>query len=158
MDREREFQQLKENRLMKDIEEVKKFEQALQVIMEDEDVKSIRGLCGAFDDATEQEEVMYGLIHAIEYLGRDENVLEIAESISIMLPHAKEWAKLIHYGILNVEKERLMYAGVISTKDETMLGPIVQILQEIKAENPYRFGEKVDHLLWVLKEKRRNKV
>lgn len=153
MNKEKEFQQLRENRLMRDIEEVKKFERALQTIMQEEDAESIRGLCSAFDDETEQEEVMFGLVHAVEHLGRDEKVLELAKSISIMLPHAKEWAKLFHYRILNVEKVRLQYAEALSCFDGISLSVIVQLLQEIKEEDSELFGWKVEHLLGCLKEK-----
>lgn len=93
------------------------------IIMQEEQVESIRGLCSAFDDKTEQEEVMFGLVHAVEYLGREKNVIEIAKSISIMLPHAKEWAILLHCRILNDEQVRGQYAEALLQLDEKLLEP-----------------------------------
>lgn len=55
-------QQLRDNRLMKDTEQIKLFEEALEEIGAEENVAHIAALCQGFDDNTEHQEVMFGLV------------------------------------------------------------------------------------------------
>lgn len=61
-----EFTELKNNRLLRDESEVEKFEKAIENILDMNDVNHIEILCQGFDDLTENDEAMFGLIHAIE--------------------------------------------------------------------------------------------
>ncbi|PAF37579.1 hypothetical protein CHH58_07975 [Terribacillus saccharophilus] len=61
-----ELQNLKDNRLLRDDQEVEKFEKAIKNILKMKDGNNIPLLCQGFDDETENDEVMFGLIHAIE--------------------------------------------------------------------------------------------
>jgi hypothetical protein len=69
------------------------------------EIDHISNLCLGFDDETEHDEIMFGLVHAIESydktFGLEKSLTKIAESFPVMLPQAKEWTKIIHKRILN---------------------------------------------------------
>lgn len=63
MDKESYIKVLKENRKLKNDNEIEIFEDAIEKLLETNDVKCL--YCG-FDNDTEEEEVMFGLVHAVE--------------------------------------------------------------------------------------------
>lgn len=152
MDIKAEVQILQQNRLLRNVNEVQNFEKAIENIMSLKDIKLIQDLCTGFDDQTEQHEVMFGLLHAIEDFEGEEGLLEIAKAIPIMLPHAKEWAVILHYGILNDGPSRKQYGKILSQVNLLVRNTIIGILKEIKAEDPDRFENSVDEILSSIKK------
>ncbi|MFP7476957.1 Imm30 family immunity protein [Terribacillus saccharophilus] len=76
-----ELQNLKDNRLLRDDQEVEKFEKAIENILKMKDGNRITFLCQGFDDDTENDEVMFGLIHAIESY---DNIVGSVSSLNIL--------------------------------------------------------------------------
>ncbi|GLF90664.1 hypothetical protein Saga11_19230 [Bacillus safensis] len=150
-----ELAELKNNRLLRDESEIKKFEIAIESILNLQNVNHIEILCQGFDDSTENDEVMFGLIHAIESydnLVSSEISLEVlAKSIPKMIPHAKEWLKILHKRILNHESSRDIYKKIILTLNIDTQKYIVSQLNSIKEKNPVRFEESVNSILDFLK-------
>lgn len=60
------------NRLLQTPEEIAAFEQALKNLISVADVSSIRDLCKGFDDETEVPEIMFGLVHCVEHLYKED--------------------------------------------------------------------------------------
>jgi Immunity protein 30 len=89
-----------------------------------------------FDDKTENDKVMFGLIQAIEsyddIFDSEQSLKELAESLPYMLPHAKEWAKTLHKRILNHDPSLKVYKKVISTADDSIKETVLQVVNEIK--------------------------
>lgn len=149
-------QKLIDNRLLKNEEEIAAFEQAISSILDLKEVNLIRSMCLGFHDATENDEVMFGLIHAIEsyddFFDSEQSLNELAGSLPYMLSHAKEWAKTLHKRILNHEPSFKEYKKVISTADDSVKEMVLQVLNEIKERNPRRFEPSVDEfVLYVSK-------
>ena len=146
-----ELTELKNNRLLRDENEVEKFEKSIENILKMEDVNHIEILCQGFDDLTENDEVMFGLIHAIEsydqIVSSDISLRVLANSIPKMLPHAKEWLKILHKRILNHEPSRNIYKEIIPTLNIEIQKYIVAQLNSIKERNPDRFEESVNSIL-----------
>lgn len=147
--------QLTENRLLSNNEEIKKFETAITEILNKGDIDHIKSLCRGFYDATENDEVMFGLIHAIESYDQDyslENTLEkLASSIPVMLPHAYEWLKIFHKRILNHPESKSVYAKIIKDiGNEDIKGIVDKQMNEIKSKNPQKFHESVNYILSVI--------
>jgi len=115
------------------------------------DVKLVKDLCSGFDDQTEDHEVMFGLVHAIEDFEAKEGLFEMAKSIPSMLPHAKEWATILNYRVLNHEPSRKLYIKVLSKLDSTNKDTIVGIIKEIKDEDPARFENSANEVLTNIK-------
>lgn len=140
-----------DNRLLRSQEEVSKFEQAISGILDLKDLNHIRNLCMGFHDATEHDEIMFGLIHAIEsyddLFGSEQSLKELAQSLPLMIPHAKEWAKTLHKRILNHDPSRKIYSKVISKGEINNKNIVLQLLNEIKQRNPKKFEASVDQFV-----------
>jgi len=146
-----EIQKLQKNRFLRNVNEVHGFEEAIENIISVQDVVLVRDLCSGFDDQTDDHEVMFGLIHAIEGFEGEEGLFEMAKAIPEMLPHAKEWATTLHYRILNHAPSRQLYAKVLKRVNLKVKNSIVEILKEIKAEDPGRFESAVNELFSNMK-------
>ncbi|MCM3225739.1 Imm30 family immunity protein [Terribacillus saccharophilus] len=146
-----ELQNLKDNRLLRDDQEVEKFEKAIEDILTMKDGNHIALLCQGFDDDTENDEVMFGLIHAIEsydnIVGSVSSLSILANSFSVMLPHAQEWLKIIQKRILNHDPSRETYKKIIPTLDSDIQKVIISQLNAIKAKNASRFEQSVNSVL-----------
>lgn len=147
MNIEEKFQQLRENRFMRNREEVENFEEVLQSILEENDKKLIKGLCSAFDDESDQHDVMFGLIHAVEWRYDKEGLCEFIQVIPSMLPHAKEWASLLLFRILNAKNFRENFTRILIKLRPEVRNEIVDLLKEIKEEDPKQFEKSVDEVL-----------
>lgn len=150
-----ELTELKNNRLLRDENEVEKFEKSIENILEMKDVSHIEVLCQGFDDLTENDEVMFGLIHAIEsydnIVDSEASLKVLANSIHKMLPHAKEWLKILHKRILNHEPSLNIYKKIISTLNKDVQEYIISQLIVIKEKNPSKFEKSVNLILEYLK-------
>lgn len=146
-----EILKLQKSRLLRNKIEVNNFESAIENIVSLNDAKLIKDLCNGFDDQTEDHEVMFRLVHAIEDFEGEEGLLEMAKSIPSTLPHAKEWAIILNYRILNHEPSRKLYVNILQKVDKSVKDIIVEILKEIKAEDPARFEDSVNEVLTHLK-------
>lgn len=146
-----ELTELKNNRLLRDKREVEKYEKSIENILDMKDVNNIEELCQGFDDLTENDEVMFVLIHAIESYDKivslEISLKVLANSIPKMLPHAKEWLKILHKRILNHEPSRNIYKEIIPTLNEDIQKNIVSQLKSIKEKNPSRFEKSVNSIL-----------
>ncbi|MGG1516932.1 Imm30 family immunity protein [Paenibacillus oryzisoli] len=83
-------QMLVENRLLRNEQEIVHFEEAIATISKENKVENIKYLCLGFDDKTEKDEVMFGLVHAIEaydnVFGSKTTLTVLASSLPNMLP------------------------------------------------------------------------
>ena len=147
MDIKDEIRKLQKNRLLRNINEVHAFEEAIENIISVQDVILVKDLCSGFDDQTDNHEVMFGLIHAIEGFEGEEGLFEMAKAIPDMLPHAKEWATTLHYRILNHVPSRKLYVKVLKRVNLKVKNNIVEILKGIKIEDPGRFEGAVNEIL-----------
>ncbi|MCU5733541.1 Imm30 family immunity protein, partial [Bacillus pacificus] len=68
MDIKSHLKRLYDNRLLENENEIRDFNESLMEVIEYNDVSVITDLCLVLDDETEQFEVMFGLIHGIESL------------------------------------------------------------------------------------------
>jgi hypothetical protein len=151
MDINFEAKKLKDSRLLKTKAEIISFEQAIENIISFKDVNNIKYLCLGFDDSTEHDEVMFGLIHAIEsydkIYGAEEALVKFAETIPDMYPHAKGWVTIFHKRILNDELSRKIYLKVISNSNSSTKKVVVDLFKEIIEKNPSKFEMAVNEFL-----------
>lgn len=149
-------QTLIDNRFLRNQQEISLFEKAITSIIDLKNVSHIEYLCLGFDDQTQHDEVMFGLIHAIESYdkisGPEQSLKVLAKSLPNMLPYAKEWAKILHKRILNHELSRRIYSEVISHGDESTKRMVLQLVNEIKERNPKRFKVPGDEFVSLIKK------
>lgn len=103
-------------------------------------------LCNIFYDNTEDEEVMFGLIHFIEQFPDREYLYYIA----MCSPNMKDgynWAIILNIRILNNEKTFKMYVEVISNMEYNYKIKILELLINIKNAYPIEFGGKINYII-----------
>lgn len=143
----KEIEKLKNNRLVRSREEFINFEEGIAALADVRDSKIIVELCKCFDDNTEDEEVMFGLVHLIEDFDGKEGLLEFAKAVPEMLPQAKRWVKILHYRILNDVPSRRIYKNVLKDLDYNNNQVITKILYEIADEYEEEFGKYIREIL-----------
>jgi len=146
-----EVKKLKNSRLLKREEDINIFEGAIINVLNKSDITGIRVLCYGFYDETENDEVMFSLIHSIESYDKtyplEGTLTEFASAVPNMIPHAREWAKTIHKRILNDQVSLETYVKVVSRIDENARVVIMDIIKEISDKKPSRFKSTADLLL-----------
>ncbi|WP_033843109.1 Imm30 family immunity protein [Geobacillus icigianus] len=150
MDIKSEIKKVYHNRLLETEKQVEEFEQALKNIYEYDEVSIIKDLMLAFDDNTENHEVMFNLVHTIEHLYKnkiEEGLKLIANSVPIIIDYGREWIEILHYRILNHPQVRMIYAKVLRDIDIKARNIIKDLLEDIKREDPELFSDSVDEVL-----------
>ena len=149
MKKEKLINQLINARKLSSDEEYEQFEDALIKLGGNIEVSDICELCNAFYDDTEDEEVMFGLIHFIENFP-DKEYLYYIGMCSPNMKDGYEWAMILNMRILNNEKSLKMYPEVISSMKNDYKRKILELLINIKNEDPILFGKKVDYVIEML--------
>lgn len=146
---------LNENKLLRTNEEIEKFQCAIENILSNEDYKDIKYLCTGFDDNTKDDEVMFGIIHAIESYDRiadmKSTLKEFIDAIPSVYSYAKEWIKIMNKRILNDENSLKEYTKIAKTCDEGLKLILIELMNEVKKDNPERFFEPVNEFLAYIK-------
>jgi hypothetical protein len=145
------LQQLRDNRLMKDDEQLALFEEALYQLGDDEAVTNIPALCQGFEDNTTHSEVTAGLIPLIEgydsFCGREEQLRYFIQGIPIMLPHAANWLRTMLVRILNDTNSRILFSQLLATSNPELKELVRTVLQKISADDPAKFEAKVQEVI-----------
>lgn len=146
---------LNENRLLRTNEEIEKFECAIENILSNKNYKDIKYLCTGFDDNTEDDEVMFGLIHAIESYDHLADIKltlkEFVDSIPNIHSHAKEWVKTMNKRILNDENSLDEYIKISENCSVESKLILIELMNEVKKDNPERFSQPVNKFLTYIK-------
>ncbi len=145
-----ELNKIYTNRLLQSKEEIDAFEEALGNLIGLEDQSVITELCMGFDDDTEQYEIMFGLVHSIEHLYKEkieEGLYLIAIAVPSVIDRAREWMEVLHYRILNHGQVRKIYGSVLSKLEDNSKEIIMNLLRDIKNEDPDMFSNSVDEVL-----------
>lgn len=127
-------------------EDYTQFESALKQLDERINIEDVYDICKAFTDTTNDDEVMFGIIHLIEKLQGEEYL----KCISICTPtmtEAHEWAMTLNKRIINSDRYYMMYIDVINSLGIELKEKLLRLLVDVKNDNPKRFSEKVDFIL-----------
>ncbi|GED18151.1 Imm30 family immunity protein [Aneurinibacillus migulanus] len=150
MNIEAEIKKLYNCRLLRTQAECEEFDHILEKLADYTEEKMIRDLCMVFDDETHQEEVMFGLIHFIESFEMDKYLTEMAKALPDMVYKAREWARILNIRILNSETYRNEYVKVLMHMDSKVKTIVVDLLIDIKNDDPKRFAHTADELIGIL--------
>lgn len=148
-------QQLRENRMMRNNQEVDKYEEAIAKIYEQNQLKFIPALCTGFDDKTEHEEVMWTLLHAIEdfYAENpheyDRIFLDIVDN-NILLPHAEGWLDLLVTRTINDENSRETFKESLRGASDHVKQVIRHVLNKLIQEDAKQFRDSCIEVLTVI--------
>lgn len=146
MDNQIHIDRLFQARKLASSQEYEAFEASLIALQDKLQMSDISKLCQVFYDDTEDEEVMFGLVHFIEQFPRDEYLKCIAMCTPDMTD-AHEWAMILNKRILNCQEYFAQYTEIITALEKPDQTKIINLLMDVKGDHPDRFGEKVDHIL-----------
>jgi len=125
---------LKANRLMLSVEEVDSFENALAELAKNPNSKYLRELYLVLDDKCQHEEVMFSLIHFLEFFDLKEQLQAFIDIVPKLMISAPEWTKTIHDRILNDESACIMYQDMLNSVDFSRRNVFNRLLAEITQE------------------------
>ncbi|PSB17831.1 hypothetical protein C7B65_17380 [Phormidesmis priestleyi ULC007] len=92
---------LKANRLLRSPDEVTLFEHALEKLAQNPDPANLPSLHLILDDACEQPEVMFSLVHLLESFDVQEQVQAFIQVMPDLVKRATEWTAILHSRIMN---------------------------------------------------------
>lgn len=122
-------------------EQFEQFEDAITNLSKMATVDDIPILCVGFDDSTEEEEVMFGLLHLIESFQGEQAIELTIQGILKMTQYGKRWSKLIIKRILNNDSTKEKYRLVFTELDSSSKNELVGLMNEIKSDYPEIFGQ-----------------
>ncbi len=125
---------------------VKKFEEVLGYIARLKDPRSISKLISFFDDSSEYEEVIFGIVHLIEEFDDYTYLHELAPALPWMVKNVPYWAKILHYRILNSHTTLDEYLKLISSFSDEVKLALRKLLVLIKNEDT-EFADRCNKLI-----------
>jgi hypothetical protein len=146
--------ELMNNRKMKTDEQIASFEQALNLIFSRHDFNDFESLIKGFDDNTENEEVMFSLVHAVEYFAERKDAKNyingVLSSLNLMNPHALNWAEILILRIINNDDYYILLQDIVNTNRFYDTDMFMLILNRLIKRNPDRFSEKCNFILSLI--------
>ncbi|SDL29126.1 Immunity protein 30 [Paenibacillus jilunlii] len=143
--------QLYHNRLLRTELECEAFDLALEGLAGDTEDAVIHQIFNVFDDDTEQEDVMFGLVHFVESYQMEMYLTQLLESLPDMLENARNWAIVLNQRILEDDLCRREYADIAAGMTPRIKRSLAFLLEEIKEDNPRLYERKVNAILGQLK-------
>lgn len=138
--------QLFKSRKLSSKKEYEQFESSLVELQESIQISDVCEICKVFCDDTEDDEVMFEVIHLIEQFQGEEYLKCIALCTPDM-SDAHDWAMTLNKRILNSQRYFAKYLEIVNSLERVQKAKIVGLLIDIKNDNPKKFGEKVDCIL-----------
>jgi len=114
-------------------QDIAKFDELLSQISEKRDPKFIPVLMEIFDDNTEFPEVMYTVVHALEYYPDEVHAKAVIESIPFMLSHAPNWLLRLIYAIFNARSSLTLFKKYMHLIPKE---PMFKLLGLVAQESP----------------------
>ncbi|MBW4085398.1 hypothetical protein HYD27_29165 [Paenibacillus sp. S150] len=143
--------QLYHNRLLRTELECEAFDLALEGLAGDTEDVVIHQIFKVFDDDTEQEEVMFGLVHFVESYQMEMYLTQLLESLPDMLDNARNWAIVLNQRILDDDISRKEYGDIAAGMAPRIKKSLAFLLEEIREDNPRLYERKVNTVLAKLK-------
>lgn len=138
---------LYDNRLLRTELECEAFDLALEGLAGDMEDAVIQQIFKVFDDDTEQEEIMFGLVHFLESYQMEMYLTQLLESLPEMLENARSWAIVLNQRILNDDSYRKDYADIAAGMPSRVKKSLAFLLEEIREDNPRLFERKANMIL-----------
>jgi hypothetical protein len=119
---------LKANRLLRSVDEVNQFEKTLEQLAENPDPCDLLDLHLVLDDACEQPEVMFGLVHFLESFEVQVQVQAFVQVMPDLVKRAAEWSEILHSRMMNDAIARDVFEQTLRSRAIQHRGTVVKIL------------------------------
>lgn len=125
---------LEANRLLRSPDEVALFEQTLEKLTQNPDPADLPSLHLILDDACEQPDAMFSLVHFLESFDVQEQVQAFIQIMPDLVKRASEWTAILHSRIMNdaiakAEFEERMRS--INDQERNVIQPLI-LLSSVK--------------------------
>ncbi|ANF97257.1 Imm30 family immunity protein [Paenibacillus bovis] len=130
---------LYEIRLLKTQEECEEFDELLEILDNEQNIK-LKNLFKVFDENTNEEEVMFGLVHFVESFEAEEYLKSLLKFLSNMPVHSVYWIEILVKRILNSSEYKAKLIDMIGNQDKKVKLQLADILYSIEQDNPDRFS------------------
>lgn len=128
--------QMIKNKKLRNNYEIEKYEQAIEQLINH---NKLEELYFGFDDNTNDDEVMFGLVHVIESfyeeVGEEEYFFIFINQIKMIYIESKEWVKLMTIRILNDIQSRNEFIKVFQKSNQEDKDFIINLMEDIELNN-----------------------
>ncbi|MBV8882951.1 MAG: hypothetical protein JO235_02975 [Chroococcidiopsidaceae cyanobacterium CP_BM_RX_35] len=104
---------LKANHLLRSSDEVAAFEQALAELAQNPNPDDLPNLHLILDDACQQPEVMFSLVHFLESFDLSEQLKAFIQVMPDLVEHAATWTTILHSRITNDALAQATFEGLV---------------------------------------------
>lgn len=125
---------------------VQRFEVCLAEIVSFNDSACIAPLLGLFNDASENVEAMFSLVHAIETFDDATYVRAIVDNLGSLYSNSPQWAVTVHMRILNSPTACSAYSEYLQTLPVDAWQPVRSVLEATQRKNA-KFAARCSQLL-----------
>ncbi len=125
---------LEVNRLLRSPNEVAQFELTLETLAQNPDPADLPSLHLILDDACEQPEVMFSLVHFLESFDVQEQVQAFIQVMPNLVKRAKEWAEILHSRIMNDEVGRSVLEERVRSMSDQKQGEIYKHISSVSTK------------------------
>lgn len=146
MDNKEIINQLYSSRKLSSNVDYELFDEALEKLDGNIVIDDVYEICKVFYDSTNDDEVMFGIVHLIEQL-RGEDYLDCIAKCTPNMNEAHEWAMTLNKRIINSQEYFDKYIAVINNLESHNKDNILNLLKDVKNDNPKKFSEKIDLIL-----------
>lgn len=122
---------LEANRLMRSSEEAIAFEQALVELAENPDPAYLPELHLILDDACQQPEVMFSLIHFLESFDLQEQLQAFIQVLPNLAESAVEWTAILHTRIANDANAQNAFEEILKSMNSQKRDEIHRSLSQV---------------------------
>jgi Immunity protein 30 len=119
---------LEANRLLRSADEVARFEQTLEQLAQNPDPADLPRLHLILDDACEQPEVMFSLVHFLESFDVQVQVQAFVQVMPDLVKRSTEWAEILHSRIMNDAIARSIFEEKLRSSDIQSQVRVIQFL------------------------------
>lgn len=128
--------QMIKSKKLRNNHEIEKYEQSIEQLINH---NKLEELYLGFDDNTEDDEVMFGLVHAIESfceeVGKEDYFFIFINQIKMIYIESKEWIKLMTVRILNDIESRNEFIKIFQKSKQEDKDFIINLMRDIELDN-----------------------
>lgn len=119
---------LEANRLLRSPDEVVRFEQTIETLAKKPDPTDLPNLHLILDDACEQPEVMFSLVHFLESFDVHDQIQAFIQVMPDLVNRAAEWTSILYSRMMNDESAGLLFEERVRSMDDQKQSEIYQLL------------------------------
>lgn len=144
---------LRENRHLRNEDEVAEFDSALAELPEqtDDNIAYLTKLFDIFVDDCDQPEVMWGLLHFVEDFDDETYISAFLSSADKLSAKAGEWLEIILARILNNDDTKKHLLEGLQKNSNGKNEIIIKLLEKLKTDEDQELGNSANEVLRELK-------